>query len=166
MLDSKLASKQHLETTIEDDRHEIKELEDIVSSCTSQKESCESDLYKTEAALDMVKKEVADKNYEVFLVTTQPNFRWGGLITFISVLMVLLIVSMGVTRFEDVFRRGVKKVLGLPKRIRRAPTSARREYYMFPVNAPLIEASKQFRLSKEYLFSLLYLVRSLLRTSR
>ena len=32
------------------------------------------------------------------------------------------------------------------------------EYYLFPLTTSLIEASKQFRLSKEYLFNLLYLI--------
>lgn len=32
------------------------------------------------------------------------------------------------------------------------------EYYVFPLNTPLIEASKQFRLPKEYIFNLLYLI--------
>ena len=32
------------------------------------------------------------------------------------------------------------------------------EYYVFPISAPLIEAGKRLRLSKEYSFSLLYLI--------
>jgi hypothetical protein len=105
---------------IEHDQDEIDGLEDGVSSCISQKESYESDLQKDRATLESIRKEIADKNHEVFLVTTQPYFRWGSLIAFSSALIMFLVVSLGLARCKSIIQSGLRKVLDLPRRIRRA----------------------------------------------